>query len=242
MSKKLSSLSVFFPCFNEEKNIPLFIAEALTVIPQVAEKFELIIVNDGSVDQTKLTGEALAQKYPNVKIISHPENRGYGAALRTGFEAAKYDWVFFTDGDLQFKLNQLIDFVPYTEKHHVIIGYRKKRAEGKLRAFNAGLFKLYIDLLFRVGVRDIDCAFKLFHRKTLQALHLESTGAFTSAEILYKLKKRGEKFMQLPVNHRKRKFGSPTGNNVKVIIKAGIEALSLYLKIKIGSLNGKQQH
>ena len=76
----------------------------------------------------------------------------------------------------------------------------------------------------------------------MQALHLESTGAFTSAEILYKLKKRGEKFMQLPVNHHKRKFGSPTGNNVKVIIKAGIEALSLYLKIKIGSLNGKQQH
>ncbi len=239
MTNKLKSLSVFFPCFNEEKNIPFFVDEAINFLPKVADKFEIIIIDDGSSDKTKDVAEDLVKNFPMVKLVSHQENRGYGAALRTGFEVAKYDWIFFTDGDLQFRLNQLANFIPYTQTHHVIIGYRKKRAEGKLRAFNASLFKLYIDLLFRVGVRDIDCAFKLFHRKTLQSLHLESTGAFTSSEILYKLKKRGEKFIQLPVNHSKRKFGSPTGNNIKVIIKAGIEALSLYLKIKIGSLNGK---
>jgi glycosyltransferase involved in cell wall biosynthesis len=239
MTKKLKSLSVFYPCFNEEKNIPLFVDEAVKFLPKVAAKFEIIIVDDGSSDKTQAVAEDLTRKFPQVKLVSHHENRGYGAALRTGFESAQYDWIFFTDGDLQFKLDQLAEFIPYTETHHVIIGYRKKRAEGKLRAFNASLFKLYIDLLFRVGVKDIDCAFKLFHRKTLQSLHLESTGAFTSSEILYKLKKRGEKFIQLPVNHSKRKFGSPTGNNIKVIVKAGIEALSLYLKIKIGSLNGQ---
>ncbi|MCC6711434.1 MAG: glycosyltransferase family 2 protein [Candidatus Pacebacteria bacterium] len=239
MTNKLKSLSVFFPCFNEEKNIPFFVDEAINFLPKVADKFEIIIIDDGSSDKTKDVAEDLVKNFPMVKLVSHQENRGYGAALRTGFEVAKYDWIFFTDGDLQFRLNQLANFIPYTQTHHVIIGYRKKRAEGKLRAFNASLFKLYIDLLFRVGVRDIDCAFKLFHRKTLQSLHLESTGAFTSSEILYKLKKRGEQFIQLPVNHSKRKFGSPTGNNIKVIIKAGIEALSLYLKIKIGSLNGK---
>jgi len=238
--KKLSSLSVFFPCFNEEKNIPLFIEEALEYFPKVATQFELIIVNDGSSDNSLEVAEELAKKYKQVRVVSHSDNRGYGAALRTGFEAARYDWIFFTDGDLQFRLNQLTDFIPYTKDHHVIIGYRRSRAEGRFRAFNAGLFKLYIDLLFRVGVRDIDCAFKLFHKKTLQSLHLESTGAFTSSEILYKLKKQGEVFIQLPVTHRKRRHGSPTGNNIKVIIKAGIEALSLYIKIKIGSLNGKK--
>jgi glycosyltransferase involved in cell wall biosynthesis len=238
--KKLSSLSVFFPCFNEEKNIPLFIEEALAYFPKVATQFELIIINDGSSDNSLEIAEGLAKKHKQVRVVSHSENRGYGAALRTGFESAKYDWIFFTDGDLQFRLNQLDSFIPYTKNHHVIIGYRRSRAEGKLRAFNAGLFKLYVDLLFRVGVRDIDCAFKLFHKKTLRSLHLESTGAFTSSEILYKLKKQGEVFVQLPVTHRKRKHGSPTGNNIKVIIKAGVEALSLYIKIKIGSLNGKK--
>lgn len=240
MIKKLSSLSVFFPCFNEEKNVPLFIEEAITYLPTVAKTFEVIVIDDGSTDKTKEEAMALAEKHQQVRVISHPENRGYGAALRTGFEAAKYDWIFFTDGDLQFKLNQLTKFIPYTETNHVVIGYRKKRAEGRFRAFNASLFKLYIDLLFRVGVKDIDCAFKLFHRKTLQSLHLESTGAFTSSEILYKLKKQGESFVQIPVTHKKRKYGSPTGNNIKVIIKAGVEAFSLYIKIKIGSLNGKK--
>lgn len=236
--KKLSSLSAFFPCFNEEKNIPLFVKEAREVFPQIAQKFEIIIINDGSVDSTKQVAEELARKYPEVRVVHHPENRGYGAALRTGIDEARFDWIFFTDGDLQFRLNQLRSFLPYTEASHVVIGYRERRAEGKIRAFNAWLFKLYVDLLFRVGVRDIDCAFKLFHRKTLQSLHLESTGAFTSSEILYKLKKKGEKFSQVSVQHKKRKYGSPTGNNPKVVLKAGIEALSLYIKIKIGSLTG----
>ncbi|MBT3464901.1 MAG: glycosyltransferase family 2 protein [Candidatus Pacebacteria bacterium] len=234
--KKLSSLSVFFPCFNEEKNIPFFVKESLAFLPQVANKFEIIIIDDGSTDGTKKVVNDLEKKHKQVKVVSHSENKGYGAALRTGFSTAKFDWIFFTDGDLQFRLNQLAKFIPYTEKNHVIIGYRANRAEGRIRAFNARLFKVYIDLLFRIGVKDIDCAFKLFHRETLQSLHLESTGAFTSSEVLYKLKKRGEKFIQLPVQHRKRRYGSPTGNNLKVIIKAGIEALSLYLKIKIGSL------
>ncbi|NCN45717.1 MAG: hypothetical protein AUK08_02605 [Candidatus Pacebacteria bacterium CG2_30_36_39] len=234
--KKLSSLSIFFPCFNEERNIPFFIDEALNFLPKIADKFEIIIINDGSVDDTRLVTDKLTKENPLIKVIHHSENLGYGAALRTGFSVAKYEWVFFTDGDLQFKLSQLKKFIPYTDKNHVIIGYRKNRADGKARVFNAWLFKLYIDLLFRVGVKDIDCAFKLFHRKTLQSLHLESTGAFTSSEVLYKLKKKGEVFVQLPVDHKKRKYGSPTGNNLKVIIKAGIEALSLYLKIKLGSL------
>lgn len=234
--KKLSSLSVFFPCFNEEKNIPLFVKESLAFLPQIANKFEIIIIDDGSIDKTKEVANDLEKKHKQVKVVSHLENKGYGAALRTGFSTAKFDWIFFTDGDLQFRLNQLSKFIPYTSNNHVIIGYRANRAEGRIRAFNARLFKFYIDLLFRIGVRDIDCAFKLFHRETLQSLHLESTGAFTSSEVLYKLKKRGEEFIQLPVQHRKRRYGSPTGNNLKVIIKAGIEALSLYLKIKIGSL------
>jgi glycosyltransferase involved in cell wall biosynthesis len=229
---QLPSLSVFFPCYNEQTNVPLFVAEALKILPTLAKKFEIIIINDGSQDDTKKVAAALAATDSRIRVINHDKNRGYGMALRSGFAAARYEWTFFTDGDLQFQLADLKQFLPFTEKHHIVIGYRQKRADGGLRAFNANLFKLYINLLFRVHVTDIDCAFKLLHTKTIQSVPLESTGAFINAELLYKLKKRGEVFKQIPVNHLPRKFGQPTGNNPKVIVRAGWEALKLYLHMK----------
>lgn len=234
--QKVSSLSAFFPCFNEEKNLPLFVAEALKVLPQCAKKFEIIIINDGSTDRTGEIAQRLARKNQLLRVMHHHENLGYGAALRSGFQAAQFEWIFFTDGDLQFRLSQLTKFISHTRHFNVIIGFRTNRAEGKIRALNARLFKWYIDLLFRLRVKDIDCAFKLIRRSAISQLQLESTGAFTSAELLYKLKKHHERFFQVPVTHRKRRYGLPTGNNPKVVIKAGLEALSLYLKIKIGSL------
>lgn len=231
---KLSSLSVFFPCFNEEKNVPLFVKQALEVLPSLAKKFEIIIVNDGSSDQTYKVAQKLAKKNPEIVIVNHEKNLGYGASLRSGFEASKYDWVFFTDGDLQFSISQLTEFIPYTQKAEVIIGYRKKRADGAMRSTNAQIYKTFVDLLFRLHVRDIDCAFKLISKNALEKVHLESKGAFISAELLYKLKKKRKKFVQLPVDHYPRRFGSPTGNSLKVILRACYESLRLYLHMKFG--------
>lgn len=235
-TQKLSSLSVFFPVYNEEKNIPLFVQEALDVLPSLAHKFEIIIVNDGSFDASKTVAQKLAKKYKQVRVINHRTNKGYGAALKSGFKAAKHNWIFFTDGDLQFRLNQLKKLVALTAEHDLIIGYRQNRAEGFIRAFNARLFKLYVDILFRLHVRDIDCAFKLLKAEHIKPLQLISDGAFTSSEMLYKLKKQGHTFAEVGVKHRKRKYGSPTGNNIKVVIKAGLEALQLYLNVKLRSL------
>ncbi len=232
MTKKLSSLSVFFPCFNEAKNISTLVEQALDFMPTVADKFELIIVNDGSTDQTKQVGQALASEYDQVRIVSHEQNQGYGAALQTGFKESRYEWIFFTDGDLQFDITELKKFIRYTDEYKVVIGHRFKRAEGRIRVFNAHLFKLYIDALFRVHVKDIDCAFKLFKAETIKSLDLFSTGAFISAEFLYKLKKQGVEFKQLPVKHYPRKFGEPTGANPRVIVQGVLDALKLYLKMK----------
>lgn len=233
---KLPSLSVFFPCYNEAANIPLFIQEALVVLPEFAKQFEIIIVDDGSVDGSREVADQFATHDKRIRVIRHKTNRGYGAALRSGFESARYEWVFFTDGDLQFKLSQISKFVVQAEKYQVVIGYRRRRADGGIRAINARLFKFYIDALFRLHVTDIDCAFKLFKRTVLQQVQLESTGAFTSSELLYKLKKHGVVWKQLPVDHLPRKFGNPTGNHPRVVIKAGIEALQLYIHMKLQSL------
>jgi glycosyltransferase involved in cell wall biosynthesis len=236
---RLSSLSVFFPCFNEAANVPLFVAEALKVLPTFAQKFEVIIVDDGSSDGTSQVAKSLAKTDRRIRVIRHRHNQGYGMALRSGFKAAKYDWVFFTDGDLQFRLQELKKFIPETKNHTVIIGYRQHRADGGLRVLNARLFKTYIDVLFRLQVRDVDCAFKLLKTKTIQKLQLESTGAFISAEFLYKLKKQGEAFQQLPVKHLPRLHGQPTGNRPKVVLRAGWEALKLYCHMKWQFLTGK---
>lgn len=210
------------------------VKQAAQFLPTVAEKFEIIVVNDGSTDQTAAVTKNLQKQYPQLRLVSHEENLGYGASLRTGFEASRYDWIFYTDGDAQFDMTELAKFIPYTQEYEVILGYRQNRAEGWSRILNAKLFKLYIDLLFRVGVKDIDCAFKLIRADLIQGLDLFSSGAFISAEYLYKLKKQGVQFKQLPVKHLPRQHGQPTGARPDVIIKALLDAMRLYLKMKFG--------
>lgn len=238
--KKLLSLSVFFPAYNEEENLPALIEQTMVHLPQFAENFEIIIVNDGSGDNTKTVAEDLAAKYHQVKVVSHHTNLGYGAALKTGFATAKYDWVFFTDADLQFDLAELGQFLAFTDEYKAIIGYRTARAEGFGRARNAYLFKLFVNLLFRVHVRDIDCAFKLFRTELIPPLKLQSNGAFISSELLYKLKKNHIKIKELPVTHYPRLRGNPTGANFKVVIKAGLDAIQLYSSIKLRRLKNHQ--
>jgi len=233
MSIKLKSLSIFFPAFNEAANLPHLIQEANQVIPNLAEKYEIIVVDDGSTDSTQDVVNNLQSKSANVRLISHDKNQGYGAALKTGIASCQMDWIFFTDADRQFHLEELSQFLPFTDEYQAIIGWRIKRADPAHRARNAKLFKIFIDLLFRLHVKDIDCAFKLLKRDLVQSIELESSGAFTTSELLYKLKKRGVKFKELPVSHYPRQFGNQTGANLKVILKAGWEALSLYVSIKI---------
>lgn len=220
------------PCFNEEKNIEIAVNNAYRILPKIAKKWELIVVNDGSTDLSLKIVNKLIKKNKNIKIINHQKNLGYGAALKSGFKKAKYDWIFFTDSDLQFNVEQLYEFMKYIDKFSIIIGFRKKRAEGFRRSLSANLYKIFIDCLFRIHVKDIDCAFKLLKAKEIKSLNLLANGAMVSAEMLYLFKKKGLIFKQIPVDHKLRLFGKPTGNNLKVIIRAIKEALSLYIKIK----------
>lgn len=233
---KLPSLSIFFPCYNEAQNIASLIAQAQKLSPQLARNHEIIVINDGSQDNTAAVVRDLAENDSHIRLIEHERNLGYGMSLRTGFANATCEWVFFTDGDGQFDMYQLGEFIPSTSSAQAIIGYRTNRAEGSLRAFNARLFKVFIDVLFRVHVKDIDCAFKLFKTDLINSLPLQSTGAMISAEILYRLKKKHVHVIQLPVRHLPRRYGQPSGNNLKVIFKAFYEAFRLYISMKKHSL------
>ncbi len=229
---KLDSLSVFFPFYNEEENIEAQTKQALKIIPQFARKFEIILVDDGSTDKTGQIGQKLAASHSNVVLVSHQKNRGYGGALKTGFKSSQYDWIFFSDGDRQFDLEEMGKLLPFTKQADLVIGYRKKRADTFIRLLNAKLFNWLIKLLFGLKVVDVDCAFKLIKKEVVDSLELKSDGALISSELLIKAQKAGFKIAQTPVSHYPRKTGQPTGANPRVIFKAFYDIFALWRELK----------
>lgn len=225
----LSSLSAFFPVYNEEANIPELVDSACAYLSKVAKKFEIILVDDGSTDKTRKVAAAMITSCPHLRIVSHRTNRGYGSALRTGIKHAKHQWTFWMDGDLQFRIQTIEKLLPYSNTYDAVIGYRAHRADTFLRKVNGELYTRLINVLFGLNVRDIDCAFKLIRTEKLQSLQLESSSAFTSAEILIKLKEVGTVFKQIPVPHYPRKYGNPTGGSMRVIFKGLRQTVQFFL-------------
>lgn len=219
---KIKELSIFFPLYNEEKNVDLLISSTLEVLPNIADKYEIILINDGSKDKTKELAEDLVKRHKEVKLINQ-RNKGYGGAVKRGFKESMYDWVFFSDGDLQFNLEDLYTFINYCDSYDLIIGYRKNRAEGFRRKILADLLKIwnFIFLGFPLYIKDIDCAFKLIHRNVIDdCMPLISDGALLSTEFLLKAHRKSFRIKQLGVRHYKRKYGKPTGSNIFVILRA----------------------
>jgi glycosyltransferase involved in cell wall biosynthesis len=232
----LSSLSVFFPCYNEGENLPELVDKVCAFLPKIAKKYEIVVVNDGSNDRTKEIVKKLTKDCPQLRIVNHERNKGYGAALKTGIRSAKMDWVFWMDGDLQFDITSLSKFIGYVDRYDAVIGYRAHRADTFLRKVNGELYTRLINFLFGLDIKDIDCAFKLIRRSRLEKIAIETSSAFTSSEILIKLKGNGMKFKQLPVQHFPRLFGRPTGGSIRVIFKGLKETLIFFFKLKTSAL------
>jgi len=220
------SLSVVIPAYNEAENIGRVIANAVDYLSDRQMQYEIIVVNDGSIDATKAIVMKLASQNSRIRLINHPHNLGYGSALRSGFDQALHEYIFLTDGDGQFAISDLDSFLPYIQNSHhhsqVVIGYRAKRADVFVRSLNAWLYHIFIQWVLGIKVRDIDCAFKLFPRNIYQAVKpIKSDGALFSAEFLVKLQQLQNiaPIIELPVQHFPRKFGVATGANIKVILK-----------------------
>jgi glycosyltransferase involved in cell wall biosynthesis len=221
---RVARLSYFFPAHNEEANIEGLVAEALDSLPAIADTFEIIAVNDGSRDSTQVLADELTAAHPGVvRAVHHPTNLGYGAALRSGFAAARYDLVAFTDGDRQFRvedLGRLTERLAAADHPDVVVGYRIRRADPLVRTLYARAYRLANRIFFGVKVTDVDCACKLFRREALEGIHVESDGAFFSAELLIKLRAAGRSVVEVGVPHYPRTAGSPTGAKPQVIGRA----------------------
>ena len=231
--KKLNSLSIFFPFWNEEKNIENVINNAIPVANKIANKWEIIIVDDGSKDKTLDMANNIAKKNENIRVITHSPNRGYGAALKEGLENAKYDVVVFTDGDGQFDFSEVDNFLEYIDKSDLVIGFRKKRQDKPIRHILMNMLKVWDFVFFGFWFKDIDCGFKMFSRNALnEIMPLRSEGAMITTEILAKAKQKKLKIKQVEVTHYPRIYGDQTGANIPVIVRAVLESLILWWDLR----------
>jgi len=216
-------LTFFFPAYNEEENVAETVRRALEEIgPLVDGSIEVLIVDDGSTDRTPELADALAVADMRVRV-HHQENRGYGGALRAGFANAAGELIGFSDGDLQFDLGEMSRLLDRLDDEHrpvdAVIGYRVKRSDPPHRLIIAKTYNTIVSVLFGLRVRDIDCAMKLLRREVFDGLLLETDSPFLSAELLIKLKARGERIAQLGVAHYPRAAGTNTGASFRKILR-----------------------
>lgn len=235
MEKKEVELSIFFPFWNEEKNIESVVKNAIPVAEKVAGKWEVIMVDDGSSDDTKKIGQRLVLEDSHLRLVSHKPNRGYGAALKSGFKNSKYNLVVFNDGDGQFDFSEVSKFLEKIDKNDIVIGYRRRRSDHPFRHLLMTMLKVWDFIFFRFYFRDIDCGFKLFKKSALGKMgSFSCEGAMITTEILAKAKKANLKIAQVEVNHYPRKFGNQSGGNIRVILRAIKESFILWKNINYG--------
>jgi glycosyltransferase involved in cell wall biosynthesis len=225
------SLSLVLPAHNEAGNIEGVVNRALEVLPSLCSEFEIVIVNDGSVDGTREIAGRLAETHVSVVAIHHERNRGYGGALLTGFAAATGDWVMLMDADRQFDPADLVFLAPFVGTYDLVAGYRIRRQDPPHRLLYAWIFKLAVRLLFGLRFRDIDCAFKVMRGDLLREIELTSPGALISTELLTRAVRAGVTWTEVGVNHYPRAAGEQSGGSASVVFRAMKDILLLWYRI-----------
>lgn len=223
-NRKLSSLTVFFPMLNDAKVIPYLVGRAYEVAAQVSKRFQVIVINDGSTDNSAEVLLMLQKNYPGLQVITHNTNLGYGATLRDGFLAAKTDYVFYTDGDGQYDPLELIKLVDRMGKGIDIVNGRQiSRSDTWIRKLAGGTYNLLLHFIYPIPIEDIDCDFRLCRRKALRKIELNSSSGAICLEMVYKLALSGATFTEVDVNHYARPYGLSEYFKIKNIIHTLIQ-------------------
>jgi glycosyltransferase involved in cell wall biosynthesis len=242
-TKKLSSISAVFPAYNDGGTIASMVTAALITLRKVTDVYEIIVVNDGSTDYTPYILDELAIRYPELHVVHHASNQGYGAALRAGFSAATKDWVFYTDGDAQYnplELTGLVDALH--EGVDVVNGYKLSRNDSVLRMVVGRAYHYFVKIFFGFHIRDVDCDFRLIPRRILDEIKLESTSGAICLELVKKIEDAGYIFAEIPVHHYPRSYGVSQFFVPWRIIRTLHQLVSLYwsLVIKKEHLDAKK--
>lgn len=225
-------LSLVFPAHDEEANLPALLDAAVAVGERCVASFEVVVVDDGSSDATAQRVRERARDDPRVGLVQHEANRGYGAALRSGLRAARGAFVFFSDADRQFDLDEITLLLDRRDEADVVAGYRVTRRDPWPRRVLASIGSALARRALGVPVRDVNCAFKLFRREVLDSMELHSNGASINAEILARAVRDGRRIVEVPVHHRPRMAGRQSGASPRVLGRLAIESLRLWRSLR----------
>ncbi len=229
-----SSISVFFPAFNDAATIAEMVTEALAVLPTITDDYEVLVVDDGSTDATASVLDELVRRWPHVRVIRHAHNRGYGAALRSGFRHATKELVFYTDGDAQYDVRELARLiVPMTDEVDVVNGYKRKRADARHRVVLGEIYKRMARWLFGLPVRDVDCDFRLLRRAALERINLVSASGVVCAEMIYKLHEAGCRFAEVEVHHYPRRHGHSQFFTFRRVVRTAVDFFVLWVRLRL---------
>jgi len=227
------SLTVFFPAHNEEQNIGPLVEKTFETLKGRVRDFEILAINDGSTDGTREVLNRLEKEIPEFRGIHHEKNQGYGGAVQTGFRNAAKELVFFSDGDGQFDIHEIHLFLDRIDDYDAVLGYRKDRQDPVHRKLFAKCWGMLIRVLLGIRVRDLDCAFKMFHRPLIESIEFETKGAMITTELLAKLNKRPTfRFVEIGVTHLPRVAGEQSGGSPKVVLRAFRELFRMYGRLR----------
>jgi len=229
------SLSVFFPAYNDAPSLPGLIAKTFIILERHVADYEVIVVNDGSYDDTAQVLESLRQRYgPRLRVVTHPQNRGYGGALRSGFAAARKDFVFYTDGDGQYDVGELpLLLARASPATGLVNGYKLERHDPAHRVWIGKAYNFCARLLFRIRIRDIDCDYRLIRRPLLAKIHLTSTSGTICVELVRKLELSGCRVAEVGVHHYPRLHGRSQFFRVKSLAVTFLQLLRLWLRLVV---------
>jgi glycosyltransferase involved in cell wall biosynthesis len=233
-SPKPPGLSIFFPAYNDSGTIASMVIRAVQAASALTPDYEVIVVNDGSSDGTAEIADELARTYPNVRVVHHPRNRGYGGALQTGFRSATKDWIFYTDGDAQY---DPIELAALWEKMgpeaDLVNGYKISRSDPMHRIIIGRLYHHIVSLMFGLTVRDVDCDFRLMRRSIFDVVQLKKTSGVICLEMMKKIEDAGFRIVEVPVHHYHRAFGKSQFFNFRRVFKTGIDVLKLWFALVV---------
>lgn len=230
----MTSLSLFFPCYNDAGTIGSLIAAADTVAREFTNDYEIIVVDDGSTDASRDLLQALSRAYPSLKPVFHERNRGYGGALRTGFATCSKDLIFYTDGDGQYDVFELCNLLPVLQDGvDVVNGYKIERHDPVSRIILGQLYLMFMRLAFQFEVRDVDCDFRLLRSSCVRSISLTHDSGVICLELVKKLEMAGYRFAEFPVHHYQRICGRSQFFNVRRLVATGVNILRLWTQLFI---------
>ncbi len=234
--KKDISISAFFPCYNDGGTIASMVLETIIVLEGIVEDYEVIVIDDGSTDFSHDILKKLNEDYPKVRVVFHEKNRGYGRALRSGFEAAEKDFIFYTDGDAQYdvrELRKLIEALGGDDGVDVVQGFKLKRNDPWYRLLIGKSYQNTMKFMFGLKIADVDCDFRLLRRKIFDTVTLEKTSGVICLELVKKIQDAGFVFAEVPVNHFFRSYGRSQFFNFSRIFRVGLDVLGLWWQLVV---------